>query len=109
MTQDTISHLRRLAEAASAGPWRSHAGTMTVNNGKACLADCDQFFDEIENRRNADYIAAVSPQVILALLKRLEAAEKVVLATRRMDVPVMADALIAYDQAIAADGDKGGK
>jgi hypothetical protein len=89
MTQNTISHLRQLAEAANLS-----------------LTPTAAYFDirEVEA-----YRAATGPSVILALLKRLEAAEKVVLATRRMDVPVMADALIAYDQAIAADGDKGGK
>lgn len=74
MTID-LPALRLLAQAATPGPWRSHAGTSTVNNGRACIADCDQFMSEVDNNRNANFIAAASPDVLIALLDRLEKAE----------------------------------
>lgn len=66
--------LRKLAEAATPGPWMVDyqssypTGEMVVteNSGEIAFAQ----------KRTAAYIAAVSPEVVLALLDRIEKLEK---------------------------------
>lgn len=72
----THAELRRLAEAATPGPWY-------VGNGKwicaldAYLAYCDGSRRNVsvsldENTKNSAYIAAVNPQTVLGLLDEIE-------------------------------------
>ena len=71
MTQE----LRRLAEAATVGIWK--ASGFDVNSkehGWATIANTELDYDGMAE--NAAYIAAANPAAILALLDRLEAAEK---------------------------------
>ena len=97
MTPDTMA-LRRLAEAATPGPWRHfhHAtsGTNAVKHDGRTDIVAWQGFDDSDRKEprhaaNAEYIAACDPQTILALLDRLDALEKVAEAAQR--------ALTAYD------------
>lgn len=75
MTQE----LRKLAEAATQGEWHQtppsgmHQGRMIVTDERVgCIGETHN----ANAKQNAAYIAAVNPAVILALLDRVERAEK---------------------------------
>lgn len=70
MMQIDIENLRSLAEEATQGEWSTRASS---NGPKIlCRPQCPQ---EMVGLVDADYIAAVYPTAILALLERLETAE----------------------------------
>lgn len=80
--------LRRLAEGATPGPWRNHREPPPVvnlwfdaNHGEPVESRGTAFafgvaVAVVAEKKDARYIAAVSPAVILDLLDRLEAAER---------------------------------
>jgi uncharacterized protein YciI len=65
-----VAALRKVAEAATPGPWVAEDGEVWRPSPIADLAVA-----EAELVRNAAYIAAASPDVVLGLLDRLDAAE----------------------------------
>jgi len=78
MTLD-LAHLRRVAEAGAKGNWQQDPedSWSICTNDNVCVAYA-------QGCVNADHIAACNPATILALLDRLEAAERVVEAARRL-------------------------
>lgn len=87
MTDD----LRRLAEAATPGPWRVEGwddGMVVQNpNGDIIVDYSISTGDDKADVADAAYIVACSPDRILALLDRLDALEAVAVAARRFDGP----------------------
>lgn len=83
--------LRRLAEAATPGPWHDKTHC-TVNSGAPLFeVVADTEMDHARTVENASYIAAAHPAAILALLDEVE----------RLRV-TQADALhVAYSQGVA--------
>ena len=77
MTIDT-KHLRTLAEAATPGPWMRLFGERTVydrmeDGGRGiAIVRSDYSPPTQKEAANIDYIAACSPDVVLALLDALE-------------------------------------
>ncbi len=77
-----MKDLRRLAEAATEGPWEAYVtrldGVCGIEDGAGgWVAGClEGDFDMTEE--DATFIAACDPQTILALLDDLDAARKVV-------------------------------
>lgn len=80
MTQEQIDELRKLAQAATPGPWVVN-GDPLVNEGAPHLmtedgyAIADFWGNESSlglkgNERNADYIAAANPAAIIALIQQ---------------------------------------
>jgi len=77
--------LRKLAEAATPGPWMvqqysTHVGFSVWADGRGCIAErwyditqAKPYGDEIGG--NAAFIAAANPAAVLSLLDRLDAAE----------------------------------
>lgn len=61
-----INELRRLAEAATPGPWLKYHDEWSICGDSGHIAHC-------EVRSDADYIAAANPAVILALLSERDA------------------------------------
>lgn len=78
MTQE-LRKLRKLAERATPGYW-SYSGREYADNGgtfETIEAETDTVIGEYSlSEKDARYIAAASPAAILALLDRLEKAEK---------------------------------
>lgn len=85
LTPERLSELRRIAEAATPGPWEVALGsgiavcTQVVGwrDGKVVfVADClpDDALDvaEPDHRPNLDYIATFDPPTVLALLDEVE-------------------------------------
>jgi hypothetical protein len=75
MTPD-LKRLRSLAKAASPGPW--HVGHMSETDqfGLADLDDVDHCnIGQINFTKDQAYLCAVSPDVVLALLDRIEKLE----------------------------------
>ena len=83
MTIDT-NKLRELAQNATPGPWpqwvghgwvmagtpeANEKGYMAGTDGQVCRTDCDDFSDAQEIK-NAEYIAAASPAIVLSTIKR---------------------------------------
>ena len=76
----TDAELKAAALAATPGPWATdESWTVWTSNGTPIAAipsDRDGWPDDLSTwKRNAAYIAAASPDVVLALLARVEAAE----------------------------------
>lgn len=77
MTDDDIKRLRSLANAATPGPWEYRA----LPDGAHGVAHPHGWVDVVigvgeSQAPDTRYIAAVSPDVLLRLIERLEAAEK---------------------------------
>ena len=80
-----LDTLKRLADAATQGSWRweidsNPRGWIASVTGEAGDIVCDPPPDDCEQSRlrwlqNADYIAAIDPQTLKALIARLETAE----------------------------------
>lgn len=80
--------LRRLAEAATPGPWHYYAGETdeeaawstqfpTVGGPDSEIIGTEGFYSEkSRDEANAEFVAAANPTTILALLDELEAAQK---------------------------------
>lgn len=106
-----IAELRKVAEAATPGPWKTHAidDTSIVSaDGEDVATTCDTSIVERSGAYNyermeadAAYIAAASPDVILGLLDRLEAAERA--------LPTLPEALVRAAQAVLASWDERGQ
>lgn len=64
---DDLALLRDLAENATLGPWTLSRAGIVDNDGEE--------IGEAERLGDASYIVAASPNVIIALIDRLEAAE----------------------------------
>ena len=80
-----INELRRLAQAATPGPWINHGRQPNVAGlphsavaAKTLLARVysEAYGDVEQETANASFIAAANPAAISELLDRLEAAEK---------------------------------
>ena len=77
LTQEQRNHLRALAEAASHGPWKTgavkddHLCRRVYTDDHRSIAWCGHFPIE-QARADAQYIAAISPEVLLALLDASE-------------------------------------
>ena len=83
MTIDT-KHLRTLAEAATPGPWMRLFGERTVYDRMEdgcrgiAIVRSDYSPPTQKEAANIDYIAACSPDVVLALLDALERKDRVI-------------------------------
>ena len=66
------SELKRLAEAATPGPWYQHGGIMQVLSHD-CETVCETFEDDGECP-DAQFIAAANPAVVLGLIAHLDLA-----------------------------------
>ena len=79
--------LRRLAEAATPGEWYRHYTKIYIQHPmfnaprlkepRGVVATAKEFHQSTQGEQNAAYIAAANPATILALLDRLDAAERV--------------------------------
>ena len=70
-----LTTLRRLAEAATPGPWYLHTSDDTLvssESGEIVQAQGEYMIEYASMEADAAYIAAANPQAILALLDRLE-------------------------------------
>lgn len=67
MTPKALSELKRLALAATPGPYTQDG--RLVEDGGGCVADCSSLAD-------AAYLVAASPDVVLALISLAERAER---------------------------------
>lgn len=81
ITDEDIAEIEWLAAYATQGPWHheTSAGQVgSVDVGDLCLAQAQQLNprDNAHRDCNAAYIASVYPQVVVALIARLRAAEK---------------------------------
>ena len=86
MTQE----LRKLAKAATVGVWK--ASGFSVNSkehGWATIANTELDYDGMAE--NAAYIAAASPAAILALLDRVEKAERLLFELREAAAAVVSN------------------
>ena len=63
MTSEALNRLRGLAEKATAGPWRENRHEVLIGDDWANLVV----------KPNADYVAALCPEVVLALVAEIEA------------------------------------
>lgn len=86
MNRAQLKEIRQLAEAATPGPWRSWQGAMDISEvqcgEKTPIAKWTGFDDSDrkakQHRNNADYIAAMSPDVTLRLLAHIEEQDKLI-------------------------------
>ena len=86
MTMSTIDHarLRALAEAATPGPWEAETWTHQFDDeitfGYVEANECSIWDhsggNTVANAADADYIAAIDPPTLIALLDRLDAARE---------------------------------
>jgi hypothetical protein len=93
--------LRRLAEAATPGPWQTDDANRTWVSASMPLlvvADCDVNATD-DRKPNAAFIAAVNPQTVLALLDALAAKD----AALKRYVQTVADTLHYDMKAILSD------
>ena len=81
MTDIDYADLRAKAAAARQGPWSKYetiqADTFVITGDRGLLRE-DVIAGPTYKRANADYIAAVSPEVVVALLDRLEASGRLI-------------------------------
>lgn len=79
MTALDLPRLIALAEAATPGPWRTHlcddTAVIAINRWEIAGMRGDYDTDHESMEANAAYIAAASPDTILALIWRVQAAE----------------------------------
>ena len=87
MTKDERDALRALARAATPGPWevfdpRQSITVIATDTKYGAISICTVSINtrHDEGRHNRDYIAACSPDRIIALLDRIEAMELVIVA-----------------------------
>jgi hypothetical protein len=77
LTNDELNALRAAAEAATPGPWVAVNNTIAAEHPRhEMIATASMAPHSKEADINAAYIAAASPDVLLALLERLEVAER---------------------------------
>ena len=70
------AHLRALAEGATPGPWRTEPDPISGASYFIAGADDDAPSMAADHEPTARYIAAISPDVMLALLDRMERVEE---------------------------------
>lgn len=81
ITDEQIAEIEALANGATQGPWH-HATDVgqigSIDVGDRVLAQAAELEakDNAHRDRNAAYIASVYPQVVIALISRLRAAER---------------------------------
>ena len=68
--------LRALAKAATPGPWEARGHAVGFPGTGLARGEFHVVADTYEDPADARYIAAISPAVALALLDRLERAER---------------------------------
>ncbi len=78
---DDLATLRRMAEAATPGPWHFHQDDGTaLDISEVCIPrpeeDVDLSIASLLEDRDGAFIAAANPATVLALLDRLERAER---------------------------------
>ena len=75
-----INELRRLAQAATPGPWVSQGRYIGTPSHMSYIGEvrdqCGNWSDTEKSRADSAFIAAANPAAITELLDRLEAAEK---------------------------------
>ena len=75
-----INELRRLAQAATPGPWVSQGRYIGTPRHMSYIGEvrdqCGNWSDTEKSRADSAFIAAANPAVISELLDRLEAAER---------------------------------
>jgi hypothetical protein len=91
--------LREAAEKATPGPWR-RSGSWIMAPSRYLVALWGEGWKVEE--ADATYIAAANPTTILALLDRLQAAERVVEAARELDDEQSPELRHAWDAAAQA-------
>ena len=86
MTDLDIPRLAALAEAATPGPWEMDDAEIFAANGR-CIGST-ALWDDAPNAdqsiADAAYIAAADPTTILALIRRVQAAEAELVAAHRL-------------------------
>lgn len=87
MTTTDLTALAALAEAATPGPWKRNSSwveTDAVSERDDIVSGRNSWTDERfkNSAANLTYIAAASPTTILALIRRVQAAEAELAATR---------------------------
>lgn len=82
MTPEERARLRELAERATAGPWDAHRPHPAYRQyvvdrvmPEGHLGETVATTEDVQASENAEYIAAVSPDVVLGILDALNAAE----------------------------------
>lgn len=83
-----LAHLRALAAKATPGKWRCVYDFNVENDQRRGIANCGGYQTNMvdpvhlndENRANAKWIVAVSPEIVLALVEVAEAASRQSLA-----------------------------
>lgn len=81
MTTIDTAHLRRLAEAATPGPWEAGEPVNWDNipqasvNSSGVLLTWDDHSGEVFKPEDAEYVAAIDPPTLIALLDELEQAK----------------------------------
>lgn len=85
LTPERLTELRRIAQAATPGPWRMHDlddSDVTAYITSAALPPIMPDLAEVRFADDARYIAAFSPPTVLALLDRVEHLEHKVVSQR---------------------------
>lgn len=82
MTREELSHLKTLAQAATPGPWTAENTPYdgftdpVISSGEVYVAQTVYDMQSWSSRHDVDadtaYIAAASPDVVLALIARIE-------------------------------------
>ena len=75
MSEDEIKRLRALAEVATPGPWRLEGdGDLILmgGNGELLMDGVSYYPTALSRPEDWHYVAAVSPDVVLALLDEIE-------------------------------------
>lgn len=73
MDMEKLAKIKELAKRADAGPWHTEKGTFTERLWICRESDGSVSIGQMWNARNSEYMAAVSPDVILELIEDYEA------------------------------------
>lgn len=98
------TELKRLAEAAPAGPWYQHGGIKQVVD-RNCEAVCETF-EEDGDCPTARFIAAANPAAVLALLDDLEEARNGMKYACGMRLKKEIDRLQTENEALRKDAER---
>ena len=86
--------LRELASKATPDEWRAAGGFV--------YSDKRQIADVMDDRDDAEYIAAINPSALLELLDQLEAAQRVIEAAKQV-ADYMTEACLAHGALCTCD------
>lgn len=121
MSELDLKHLRKIAEAATPGPWETydpnegsgHAPLWCVANEEFHNPSGDEDAEwmglevHVGDKTDSDYIAAFDPPTVLALIARVQSAEAKLARVRELHRPVSlfehADSCTIDDDAHIAD------